>query len=191
MIMATAGAVVLGAPVKAGDELENPYSVIPSRNAFHLQAPVPAPAPPKAPLPRIFLLGIVAGPGPAQVMLKTSSGTPGQETRLVLGLGERADNIEILDVDAARGLVQLNQEGESRILTTENDGLKPNASAPGPDGGKRFVPPVAPANALPPTASSASQEEQILRIEINRKLTQRQVDAGLMPPLPPTPITGQ
>lgn len=46
-------------------------------------------------------------------------------------------------------------------------------------------------NVTPQVEPHMSQEEQMIRMEINRKLTQQQVDAGNMPPLPPTPLTGK
>lgn len=41
------------------------------------------------------------------------------------------------------------------------------------------------------SARTLSQEEQIVMMEINRKLTEDKVKRGDLPPLPPTPLTGQ
>ena len=33
--------------------------------------------------------------------------------------------------------------------------------------------------------------EQMIMMEVNRELTKKQVEEGIMPPLPPTPLTGK
>lgn len=170
----------------------NPYAAIVRRNVFQLKAalPVPRVVVSPAPPPTITLLGIVAGNGPKQLLFKTPVGTPPREAKYILGESERADEIEVIQINVAAGLVQLRNRGLEQTLSLEKDGLKPGGAppvgAPGTAAHSAAVGNAPPHHHEP----SMTAEEQMIRMEINRKLTAEQVRKGLVPPLPVTPLTG-
>jgi hypothetical protein len=174
----------------------NPYAVIASRNVFQLKPAIETPPPVEAPPPstKITLLGIVAGFGPKQVMFKTTVGTPPKQMSYILSEGERADELTVLQIDQTRGVVRIDNHGTEQLLSLEKDNLKPG------EGAVAGSPSVAPRPALPrpvrfavpeSQAPALSQEEQIIHMEINTKLNAEKVRKGMMPPIPPTPLSGQ
>ena len=168
----------------------NPYAAIVGANVFKLKSPPPIePSPaPDRPLSRITLLGIVCL-GPKQVMLKTTSGSPPKEKDYTLTERESADEIEILVINEQSGIVRLRNRGIDQALSLEKDGLKPGGAAmpvvSNPPPARRVPRPGGELN--PPQPTSA--EEQTIMLEIQRKLSATQVEQGLMPPLPSTPMT--
>lgn len=58
-------------------------------------------------------------------------------------------------------------------------------------GGTALTQPHQPTTTPQAQQPAMTAEEQMVLMEINRKLTEDQVKKGLMPPLPPTPLTGK
>lgn len=241
----------------------NPYARISDRNAFALKDPPPLPDPTATivqPPQKITLLGIVSW-GKVEVIFKVpvapKPGEQAKDTSFTLGAGERAGEIEVVDIDPATGTVKFVNNKVPQTLTLEKDGLKPSGAPPpagapampgiipaprpvpvpgggvptagaapnlpavggtpvttfgGNPGGSQFggaanvrrelrVPGTtaagyagatgAPAPGTSQTPATPSLEEHTIILEVARKLTQEKVDAGLMPPLPPTAITGK
>jgi hypothetical protein len=115
------------------------------RNVFGLKAPPPPPDPEanKPPLPKITLNGIVTLGGAKRVLLKVPPGPlkPGEAPKtdqgLVLRVGERQGDIEVLEIDEKAGSVKVNYGGNVTDLTFEKDGVK---IAPGPAPGALPMP---------------------------------------------------
>lgn len=173
----------------------SPYAAIVKRNVFRLTTPPPVEQDvPEVPPPKITLLGIVSGFGPKQVMFKILTGTPPRENSYALGEMEHADEIEVIEIMESAGLVRVKNHAREQTLSLEKDGLKPGSLSPvaasaamtraSPLGGGRLAGPNQ------PQQPAMTAEEQMVLIEINRKLTAGQVEKGLMPPLPPTSING-
>ena len=76
--------------------------------------------------------------------------------------------------------------------TMPNRALRVTSSGPGVPGGT-IGGAVGNANTAQQPAQPApvSAEVQMINMEVNRKLTERQVADGLLPPIPPTPLTGK
>lgn len=187
-----AGGLVLQTNVHALTTEGSPYASIVKQNAFRLKAPLPVepPKPVEVLLPKIILLGIVSGPGSKQVMFKMLTGTPPRETSYALGEREFADGIEVVGIVERAGLVRMKNHGQEQTLTLEKDGLKPGgASLPTASVGWARPSARAPGSNQP-QQPALNADEQMVRMEVNRKLTAGQVKQGVMPPLPPTPITG-
>jgi hypothetical protein len=174
----------------------SPYSVIANRNVFQLKPVVAAPPPVETPpLVKVTLLGIVCNPDLKQVMFRTSVGTPPKQFSCVLSEGERADDVTILEIDQINGLVRIRNQGTEQLLSMEKDALKPGdtvAAFTPPAATRPAIPrPVRPLPAVEQTAPVRSPEEQMILMEINRKLNADKVSKGMMPPMPDTPLTGQ
>jgi hypothetical protein len=189
-----AGGLALQTNVRALTSDGSPYAAIVKSNVFRLTTPLPVEiSKPVVSLPTIVLLGIVSGYGPKQVMFKTLEGTPPRETRHVLGEKELAGEIEVIEIIESAGSVRVKNHGQEQTLSLEKDGMKPGGISPatgpgtmarsGPVGGVRGAGPN------PPQKPDLTAEEQMVLMEVNRKLTAGQVEKGQMPPLPPTPIT--
>jgi hypothetical protein len=169
----------------------SPYASIVKQNVFRLKSPPPVEQDvPEVSPPRITLLGIVAGPGPKQVMFKILIGTPPREASYALGERESADEIEVVEIAERAGLVRVRNHGQEQTLTLERDGMKPGGNSP-PKASAVLARPSAPGlGSNQPQKPALNVDEQMVLMEINRKLTAGQVKQGVMPPLPPTPITG-
>src|SRR5437899_4284234 len=103
-----------GAYAIAADSL-SPYQGIVDRNVFALKAPPPPPPPPeppKPPVPNITLTGIMKGLGKTRALMEAVLPVkpPEQPKKsfFTLGEGERDGEIEVLKIDAAAGLVEVN-----------------------------------------------------------------------------------
>lgn len=133
------GLVVLlaGGRAGAGDLAlaAHPYAVVVERNIFGL-VPIPvvdpaATAPPANPPPKITPNGIMSIFGKVQVLFKVPSkpkpGQPAKDESYVLCEGERQDDIEVMKIDEAGGLVTFKNHGEVQQLTLAN---APNISTP-------------------------------------------------------------
>jgi hypothetical protein len=285
--MRTSGKVALGVASVIGVTLSaaaintdgqlNPYTAIVDRNVFNLRPPPPPQTNvvDTTPASKITLLGIVCGPGPKQVMFKTAVGTPPKEMSYALAEGERAGDVEVVEINEIAGTVRLKNKNDDQNLSLEKDSLKPTGgplpglpglpgvpgrvpppslpmpggmppvtSAPNPNGGPTggnsvttfgagsttisrplrgqaaAVGTMSPqggidtsgsgrvatfgTGATPATQAAlqaghaeqqlqapVSQEHQILMMEVNRKLNAEKINRGMMPPPPPTPLTGQ
>jgi hypothetical protein len=186
-----AGGLVLQINVHALTTEGSPYASIVRHNAFRLKSPPPVEQDvPEVLPPRITLLGIVAGPGPKQVMFKLLTGTPPRETSYALGERESAEAIEVVEIVERAGLVRVKNHGQEQTLTLEKDGMKPGGNSP-PTGSVVLARPSARApGSNQPQKPALNADEQMVLMEVNRELTAGQVKQGVMPPLPPTPITG-
>ena len=242
-----------GASAVTTDVSGNPYAGIIDRNVFALKpAPPPPlpPGPPEQPPQKIVLTGIVNAWGKKQVLFKTPMvGKPGEapkETSFMLKEGERAGEIEILEINEVLGTVRVKNHKLEQALSLKDDGMKPQG---GPGGGPGALPGVpnfgtpnlgvtgggvpnmgVPGSGVgpsltpvpnygggaasiqrplrvitPPTANAQAQaqalaqaqaqpkpmspEEQVVMMEINRKLTAEKVAKGELPPIPDTLFT--
>jgi len=131
----------------------NPYQGIVESNIFKLKPPPPPPDPAdnKPPPPKITLTGITTILGRKLVLMETPPppGKPGEPAKpkqsLILTIGERQGEIEVLEIDEIAGAVKVNNSGNIVTLTFEKDGVK-LASTPMP--GAPGVPP--PPGGMPP-----------------------------------------
>ncbi len=150
-------ALPLGARAVTPDAAENPYLGIIDRNVFGLKPAPPPPLPPPpvvAPPQKITLTGIVKAFGKKQVFFRTPAapkpGEPPKETSFMLSEGERAGEIEILEINEIAGTVRLKNHGVEQPLSLEKDGMKPQAGSGGGPAALPGVPTVfAPAGAVP------------------------------------------
>jgi len=120
------------------------YGGIAERNAFGLKPPqVKTEVQPPPPVPKLVLTGITTILHSKLVLLKktpvaSKPGETAKESFLTLSEGERAEDVEILEVDEAAGSVKLNNCGTLMTLTFAQDG----ARLPNP-------PPLPPPGAVP------------------------------------------
>ena len=181
------------------------YHGIIDRNAFnlkalHIKAIVHAPSP-----NTIKLTGIGTIGGSKRVFLEiTKPGTAKDPIKPVLGEGQSEAGVEVLEINAEKGLVRVKVDGLEMALTFERDG---KADAPGTLGGFPQSPlsrssAFAPATSHTPayrgivplasdTRSVAPQtlEESILRVATMTELMADSVRRGEHPPFPPTDLT--
>ena len=111
----------------------NPYSKIIGRNTFALKAPPPPPAPlvaPPAPPPKVSLQGISTILGRAQALLKVKidpkPSEPAKDLSLVMDVGQREGEVEVLSIDPAAGTVNISNQGTPLTLSIK-DADKPMA----------------------------------------------------------------
>ncbi len=111
----------------------NPYSTIVGRNTFALKPPPPPAgpvAPPAAPPPNVSLQGISTILGRAQALLKVKIAPKppdaGKELSLVMDVGQREGDVEVLSIDPATGTVNLSNQGSPLTLNIK-DADKPAA----------------------------------------------------------------
>ncbi len=137
----------------------NPYAAISGRNVFALKPPTPPPVvdPGKnnAPPPNIELQGFTTILGRAQVLLKIKLPArppePAKDRSVVMDVGQREGDVEVLEMDAYAGVVKLKNQGNPVSLNLKDNGSKPAA-------GPALVAPALPAppGTLPrPTALPA------------------------------------
>jgi len=111
----------------------NPYSAIVGRNTFALKPPAPPAGPlttPPAPPPNISLQGISTILGRAQALLKVKIAPkppePAKEQSLVMDVGQREGDVEVLSIDPITGTVNLSNQGAPLTLNIK-DADKPIA----------------------------------------------------------------
>ena len=111
----------------------NPYSAISGRNTFALKPPAVAPPTnvlPPTPAPNVSLQGISTILGRAQALLKVKIAPKppeaAKEMSLVMDIGQREGDVEVLAIDANDGSVRLNNQG-SIVTLNIKDGDKPIA----------------------------------------------------------------
>lgn len=126
-------AILLSAATALALTEANPYSTIIGRNTFALKPPVPPPGPlvpPPAPPPNVSLQGISTILGRAQALLKVKIAPkppePAKEQSLVMDVGQREGDVEVLSIDAATGTVNLSNQGSPLTLNIK-DADKPVA----------------------------------------------------------------
>ena len=189
-----AGGLVLQTNARALTSENSPYAAIVKQNVFRLKSPLPvAHVEPVVPPPRIILLGIVSAPGSKQVIFKTLTGPPPRETSYALGEMDLANEIEVVEIVESTGLVRVKNHGQEQMLSLEKDGMKPGggnaATASAATARLSISTDSRGAGLNQPQKPTMTAEEQMIRMEVNRKLTAEQAEQGLMPPLPPTPMT--
>lgn len=116
----------------------SPYDTIGNRNVFGLR-PAPLPAPPldlpSASSAKITLQGITTILGRRQVLMRVQlpakPPTPAIERALVLSEGESDGDIKVVAINAAKGTVQILNQGAPLMLDLENDADKPTVGTPG------------------------------------------------------------
>ena len=111
----------------------NPYSTIIGRNTFALKPPAPPAGPltaPPAPPPNVSLQGISTILGRAQALLKVKIAPKppdaAKELSLVMDVGQREGDVEVLSIDPATGTVNLSNQGNPLTLNIK-DADKPIA----------------------------------------------------------------
>jgi len=115
---------------------DNPYAVVVTRNVFGLN-PKPAAAPaPSAPLPKITPDGFMSVFGHLQVLFKVSTpggpGIPPRETSSILAEGQSRDNIQVVHIDDAAGVVTFNNNGDIEEIPLEKSAASGPAISPAP-----------------------------------------------------------
>ena len=105
--------------VAATESQSNPYHAIADRNVFRLTTPREI-RPPPPPPPAITLQGISVLPDRQQVCFKVVAslkpGEPPREVSLVLSVGERQGEIEVIEINARAATVRFCNHGEDQLL---------------------------------------------------------------------------
>lgn len=132
----------------------NPYGAIAGRNVFALKPPTPTPSvavtAPTVP-PNIELQGFTTILGRAQVLLKIKTPPrppePAKDRSLVMDIGQREGDVEVLEMDAYAGVVKLKNQGNLISLNLKDNAARPAA------GPALTLPAAAPAAGMlpPPT----------------------------------------
>ncbi len=172
----------------------NPYATITKQNIFRLKSATPTEQPEiQVPRPRIILLGILAGPGPKQVLFKVLAVNSSWSDSYVLSENETAGEIEVVEIIESAGSVRLRNRGQEQKLTLERDGMKPGDAFPSVASRPEIASNIRSGSTIPPLSAQPpiSSELQMIKMEVNRKLTAREVEQGQLPPLPPTPLEGR
>ena len=134
----------------------DPYATVVARNIFGLNPPPPPTATtPSDPPPKIVPNGIMSILGQLQVLFKvpaTSKPKPGQpalDQSYILSEGQRQDDIEVVKIDEASGIITFNNHGETQVLplVVTQPSATPVAAttvapggAPGGGAGAQFTP---------------------------------------------------
>ena len=133
--LASGLALQTGLPAVTADNSGNPYAGIVDRNVFALKPAPPAPPPPLSPdqLPqKIIPTAIVMAFGKKQAFFKTPpSGKPGEaakEASYMLSEGERAGDIEVLEINVDEHTFRVRNHGAEQQLDLLKDGMKPQGS---------------------------------------------------------------
>lgn len=133
-ILVSALALIFAPPASALTT-DNPYSAIASRNAFALKPPVvvtnTATTPEAAPA-GIELQGIHTILGKPQVFLKIKQPPrppkPAEDLSVVLEAGEREGEVQVISIDAAAGIVRLENRGTALALNMKDNAATPTAA---------------------------------------------------------------
>jgi len=131
LICLTAGLVSsLSARAVTAGAQGNPYQGVVIRNVFAIKPPpnikkLAEPEPPK-----IIPQGIMSMFSRQQVLFKTmmpgsKPGEPPKETAMVLTVGQREGEIEVVAIDESSGTITFNNHGKVQTLSLEKDGAKP------------------------------------------------------------------
>jgi len=115
----------------------NPYTTIVGRNTFALKPPPPPPDPaankPPAQPPNISLQGISTILGRPQVLLKLKLPPKPpegpKELSVVMDVGQREGEVEIVEINAETGAVKINNGGSVLSLNMKDNAEKPVAGA--------------------------------------------------------------
>jgi len=119
--------------VTASALTENPYDGIVGRNAFALKPPTPPASTAPAPVapPGVELQGLTTILGRPQVLLKIKliahAPEPAKDQSVVLDVGQREGDVEVLAIDMAQGAVRLRNQGSELSLNMKDNASKPVA----------------------------------------------------------------
>lgn len=129
------GLLAVGA-LGAAPAADNPYQGIFVRNVFGLKDPPPPPRPEDnlPPPPKIMLQGIATVLGKKQVLFEVEvppqPPQPGGKKSFILEIGERQNEIEVVEIDEAARSVTFNNHGQTQVKTIEKDSAKPGNPPP-------------------------------------------------------------
>lgn len=199
----------------------NPYAAIGGRNVFALKPPPPPSTvndPAKnTPPPNLELQGFTTILGRPQVLIKLKipprPPEPAKDRSLVMDVGQREGDVEVMEMDAYAGTVKLKNMGAIVSLNLKDNASKPTAGpalpAPVQPAAPGLPAPVRPAvptpsgasvttvgasgTALPTRSIRQNQsapmtaEHQAVLMEVERERTKDLVKQGKYPPLPPLP----
>lgn len=187
---------------------DNPYQTISSRNPFGLRAIPIAKVTEERPVPalpplEIKLTGVARFPGrsPSAILEFFDPQTKKTDRPPPFGEGDRYnEQIQIVSIDAALGLVRINKDGAEMALDFERNGIKEGTSAPAAGQPRSPVANVPPAsnpggrlisnngitNVLTSHVPTLTREEMLARISAQRALLQQQNSstANILPPPP-------
>jgi hypothetical protein len=143
-----AGSILALALPAAALTSDNPYAAIVTRNAFALNPPAPvtnAPAGPVIPPSDIEFRGLSTLLGRPQALINVKSKPKPPETpkdrSLVMDIGQREGEVELLEINMGEGSVKLRNQGNVVTLNLKDNSPKPQAAA--------GLPTVAPAAGMP------------------------------------------
>jgi hypothetical protein len=154
--------VVLGVTICSLSALaltENPYQSIVGRNVFALKAPTAAPvvAPPAVAPAGIDLQGFTTILGRPQVLLKIKlppkPPEPARDQPVVMDIGERKGEVEVVSIDTVAGIVRLKNQDRDFTLTMKDNAAKPAPGLALPAPPVAGLPPALPAPAAAPGAA--------------------------------------
>jgi hypothetical protein len=173
-----AATLLFPAAVRAQDAAEpgGPYASIVSRNMFAL-VPIPPPPdpaaslPPPEPPPKITPNGIMTIFGKLQALFKVAGkakgGQPAKDESYVLTEGERQNDIEVIKINQAEGIITFNNHGTIQPLALVP--AKDATSAAGPGGpGAGFNPGMRPPGAMMSNMTPAERAAMLRRPSAGR-----------------------
>ena len=141
----------------------NPYQGVVVRNVFALKPP-PDPEsvkPPPTPPPTIELQGIMSMFGTQKALFRTQGQAkppkPAEKVSMVLSVGQREGEIEVVAIDEKSGSVTFNNHGQPQTLNLTNDSVKLTPGAVPVAGLGGIVPPAIPGVPPPATAFNPGQ----------------------------------
>jgi hypothetical protein len=131
-----AGLLVLLTFPAAALTSDNPYAAIITRNAFALNPPAPvtnAPAGPVIPPSDIEFRGLSTLLGRPQALINVKSKPKPPETpkdrSLVMDIGQREGEVELLEINMGEGSVKLRNQGNIVTMNLKDNSPKPQAAA--------------------------------------------------------------
>jgi hypothetical protein len=140
----------------------NPYASIGGRNVFALKPPPPPPtagdAAKNTPPPNLELQGFTTILGRPQVLIKLKipprPPEPAKDRSLVMDVGQREGDVEVLEMDAYAGTVKLKNMGNIVSLNLKDNATKPTAGPALPAPGLTPAPGVIPPPSALPTPAA-------------------------------------
>jgi hypothetical protein len=146
LLVCILGGLALCAPAATADAPGNPYQSIVDRNVFGLRTPPPTPTnnpeANKPPPAKITLTGIITGfTGSKRALMKRQvppkPGSPPNEQSLIMTVGQREGEVEVLEINEVEGTVKVSESGSVTVLNLEKP---PSSPAPGPVAAAGAVP---------------------------------------------------
>ncbi|MEK7707888.1 MAG: hypothetical protein AAB380_07820, partial [Verrucomicrobiota bacterium] len=128
MLICLTGGLVLSVSARAvtADAQGNSYQGVVIRNVFAIKPPpvLSSVKPAEPEPPKITPQGIMSVIGRQQVLFKTmmpgsKPGEPPRETAMVLSVGQREGEIEVVAIDESAGTITFNNHGKPQTLSLE------------------------------------------------------------------------